>query len=88
MPQRIETLRDAVKDLERELASLDNVDDETRQLLEEAAAEIAGALHPQDIEHQTLIERFEDAQQSYSAAHPAAATMLGRVVDALRQLGI
>ena len=78
MPERMENLKKAIADLEREIGSLEHVDDETRELLKEAETHIHEALKPEDIPHHTLLERFEGAERDYSAAHPETASMLGR----------
>jgi hypothetical protein len=98
MPDRMEKLRAAVEELERELHSLDQVDPETRLLLEEAHREIQGALaarQPENVEARlraappgSLAGRLEEAAQRFEATHPTLAGVLERLVNGLAQLGI
>ena len=90
MPARLEKIRAALTDLERELANLDSLDAPTRSMLEEARHEIETALHKQDaqFEHQSLAERLETAAQTFQASHPTLAGVVQRTIDALGQLGI
>jgi chromosome segregation ATPase len=91
MPERLEKLRAAVEDLERELHSLEEVDPETRLLLEEARREIHDALSRE--QHESLYEgplsgRLESAARRFEATHPTLAGVLERLVNGLAQLGI
>jgi hypothetical protein len=91
MPERLEKLRAAVEELERELHSLDEVDPPTRRLLEEARAEIQLALAgqpPPSIATGVLSGRLEHAAQRFEATHPTLAGVLERLVNGLAQLGI
>ena len=90
MPERIHRLRTTVTELESELAGLDEVDDETRAVLEEAVQEIQEALHkqPEEIEHQTLSDRLRDAAEGFEASHPTLYGIVHRTIDCLGQMGI
>jgi hypothetical protein len=91
MPERLDKLRAAVEELERELHSLQAVDPATRRLLEEAHAEIQAALAgqpPQSIATGVLSGRLENAAQRFEATHPTLAGVLERLVNGLAQLGI
>ena len=61
MPERIEKLRATIGELESELASLSEIDDETREVLNDAVSEIQTALKqaPSNIEHQSLADRLQ-----------------------------
>lgn len=91
MPARVEKLRAALNELERELSGIDELDATTRSMLEEARHEIETALHKQDpaqIEHVSLVGRLEAAAQTFQASHPTLAGVVQRMIDALGQLGI
>jgi glycine/D-amino acid oxidase-like deaminating enzyme len=91
MPERLDKLRAVVDELERELHSLDEVDPETRRLLEEAHREIQGALvsrSSERLEPRALSGRLEDVAQRFEATHPTLAGVLERLVNGLAQLGI
>lgn len=91
MPERLDKLRAAVEDLERELHSLEEVDPETRRLLEEARAEIQTALAgepPPSIATGALSGRLESAARRFEATQPTLAGVLERLVNGLAQLGI
>lgn len=88
MPHRIEQLRSTVAELEKELENIEQVDDATRKLLEEAAREIHQALTPEDLEHQTLIDNLDTINRDFTIAHPRLASLVSKVVDTLGQFGI
>ena len=83
MPHRIEQLRATVTELEKELDNLEQIDDATRKLLEEAAHEIHQALTPDDLEHQALIDNLDTVNRDFTVAHPRLASLVSKVVDAL-----
>lgn len=93
MPDRIEKLRATLHELEGELRDLDaddKLDDSTRELMAEAALEIATVLtrgarteRTEEVEG-SLRERLTD----FEASHPQLAMVIGRLIDGLGQLGI
>jgi hypothetical protein len=92
MAERIEKLKATIHELERELASLDSVDQETRDRLASALAEISDALRRKDsaaIErHESLVEKLQEAAEEFESSHPNIAGILGRMVNVLGQMGI
>lgn len=91
MAERLDKLRAAVEELERELHSLDEVDPEARRILEEARHEIQDALarqEPDRLESGALQGRLETMAQRFEATHPTLAGVLERMVNGLAQLGI
>ena len=92
MPDRLEKLRVALAELERELASVEHVDEDLRQQLESVRGEINQALESdtpaEEIEPKSLIERLTAAEQQFEGAHPTVAGVVRRVIDGLAQLGI
>lgn len=90
MPDRIERLRATVTELEAEIQELDQVDPESRALLQEALTEISRALQqPQPPEApESIGERIRDAVYRFESEHPTLTGMLARVTDALARIGI
>ena len=90
MPERIEKLRATIEELESELASLSEIDDETREVLKEAVSEIQTALKqtPSEIEHQSLADHLKDAAEDFESSHPTLFGIVRRTIDALGQMGI
>ena len=90
MPERIEKLRATVTELEAELASLAELDDATRALLEEAVSELQAALSKSaaDIEPQSLTERLTESAEAFELSHPTLYGIVKRTIDALAQMGI
>lgn len=90
MPERIEKLRATVTELEAELATLSELDDQTRVLLEEAVADLQATLKkkPEDIEHHTLSERLQESAEAFQTSHPNLFGIVKRTIDALAQMGI
>jgi len=89
MADRLEKLRAALAELDDELRAGD-LDDETREQLSEAAAEIAASLRRGKRTEKT--RRTEDSLQGrlaeFEASHPELAGVIARLIDGLGQLGI
>ncbi len=87
-----EQLREHLKALHGELASTPSVDERSKQLLEEVLADLHGLLErtepAAEDEHQSLGDRLRDATQQFEDSHPTLSAAVGRVVDALANLGI
>jgi hypothetical protein len=92
MAERLDKLRETVRELEEELASLDTIDPETRTVLESALAEISDALGRRDpaslARHDSLATRLQEAAEGFESSHPNLFGIVGRTVDALGQMGI
>lgn len=97
MPHRIETLRATLKELEAELASVEELDDESRQLLQSAAAEIQEALEHEEPDAAvtsatdasgTWTDKLYDVAGDFEQSHPTLSRLVGNVASALAQLGI
>lgn len=93
MSERLEKLRATLHELEgelRELDASDKLDDSIRELMAEAALEIATVLtrgartNETDRVEGSLRERLVD----FEASHPQLAMVIGRLIDGLGQLGI
>lgn len=90
MPERIEKLRATVTELEKELASLSELDAPTRVLLEEAVSELQTTLakQPTEIEPQSLTDQLTEAAKAFESSHPTLFGIVHRTIDALAQMGI
>jgi len=91
MPERLDNLRNALNELEEELAKLDTVDEETRQALEDARSEIQMVLETSEPDTPAsggLIDQLKVAEQRFEADHPTISGILLRMVDLLGQMGI
>jgi hypothetical protein len=90
MADRLEKLRNTLAELERELASVDSLDDEARERLADAAAEIAATLRRGRRTEETsqAEESLKDRLVDFEAQHPQIAILVGRVLDGLANLGI
>lgn len=89
MPE--ENLKATLLELESELQGLDTLDDATRELLAEMMEDIASTLRDKGaahLEHQSLIDQFEEVGQKFENSHPTITGIVNRVVDFLGQLGI
>ncbi len=92
MNDKVERLRAAIADLERELHGLEHSDPETRALLQSAAADISTALQrrsgsakPEVTESRNLLEQ---KVLEFEASHPQVSLALSRFIDMLGQIGI
>lgn len=91
MSDRLERLRTLVHELEAELESLDQVDPETQQILQEAASEIQSALDERQatrLEPQSMSEQLLARVETIELSHPTLAAVVARMAHALGQLGI
>lgn len=89
MPEQ--KLRETLAELERELAQVESLDDETRQRLGDVLGEIAETLREkrvEEIETGGLVDRVEDAGRDIYQSHPTLGALVSRLVDILGQMGI
>ncbi len=87
-----EQLRKHLEALHGELSNTSLVDESSKQLLEEVLEDIrkllAQAEPPDGDEPDGLADRLRDATRSFEESHPTLSTAVGRVIDALTNLGI
>ena len=91
MSDRVERLRAAIADLERELDHLEESDPESRALLQSAAADISRALQKKGTtppEAKASRNLIEQKVLEFEASHPQVASALTRFIDMLGQIGI
>ena len=88
---QVEKLRVAVAELERQLSTSQSLDDASRQLLQQALADIRAALEDEqttDSQRQSLIQRLGVSVEKFEGSHPTLTGTLMRLIDGLQQLGI
>jgi hypothetical protein len=86
--ERRERLQEHLEQLRSELASTEELDSDTRALLEETAGDIEHALHEDSLRPSSFTGRLEAAALDFEADHPALARVLREVADALAKLGV
>lgn len=90
MPDRIDKLRGTLAELEAELRDIDQLDEPTREMLAEAADEIAAILRRGERTERTghVESTLQGRLAEFEASHPQVAILLHRLIDGLGQLGI
>jgi hypothetical protein len=88
----MENLRRRLAELHAELEGMDEVDAEARAALEHVMRDIQEVLartaeEPRHEPH-SLAERLREAGRHFEESHPTLTATVGRVVDALSNLGI
>lgn len=83
-------LRETLEELHGELERSDSLDAESRALLEEVMGDIHEALERSggDPDNPSLIDRLREAAHQFEESHPTVTAAVGRVADALSNLGI
>jgi ABC-type transporter Mla subunit MlaD len=89
MEEKIAQLRATLSELHEELKDIDQLDDQTREMLTNTANELDEVLGEEASEQrQTLSQQLSDVAQEFEDSHPQLTRLLGSIVDALAQLGI
>jgi hypothetical protein len=93
MSDKLERLRAALADLDRQLRDLDNLDPETRAMLQDAANEISTKLDRAEAaegDDGTAESKgvLEEKVLEFEASHPEVSLALSRFIDMLGQIGI
>lgn len=94
MTEKSEALRDTLDELHEQLESVEAGDSEVQTLLQGAIEDLRGALdasaesEPEESEHETIVERFEEAAAHFEESHPMLAGTLRKLAEALSQMGI
>lgn len=84
-------LRERLEQLHRELERTGSVDGGSRALLREILDDIRDLLERSEASrhtHLSLVERLGEAAREFEESHPRLAATVGRVADALANLGI
>ncbi|MBW2540472.1 MAG: DUF4404 family protein [Deltaproteobacteria bacterium] len=90
MPDPESSLNEAIDELREALEAPDDLDEELRAELRSAAEEILEALDP-DHERElssSLRERLTDTLDKFQESHPKITETIGRLADALSDMGI
>lgn len=90
MSDPADRLRNTIAELESELGELDQVDPETRAVLERAMVEIQSALkQPEgEWESDSFMHQLQTAAERFESSHPTLFGIISRTIDALGQMGI
>ena len=85
-------LRDSIQKILGELEEIEAKDPRARDRLASVLVEIREALEASKEgtsgEHESLIDRLNDAKGNFEETHPKLTAMVGRVADSLANLGI
>ncbi|TWT39302.1 DUF4404 family protein [Blastopirellula retiformator] len=84
-------LRLKLQELQAELRDIDEMDAETRRLLEGAMEEIHDALNQDNsdaLQHPSLVDNLNKATQEFETSHPGLTRIIGNMVDILGNTGI
>jgi len=84
-------LEEILEELREALEAADDLDDEARDRLRNAAREIqqtVGVEREGADDDQSMLDRLNEAIESLEAKHPNLTAIVGRVADALSDLGI
>lgn len=91
MSEQLEKLKATITELEEELHSLDELDDDSREVLQAAVQEIQTTLEakgPGDLESQSLTNRLNEVTRGFEGSHPTLSGIVNRLIDGLGQMGI
>ena len=96
-----EKLRSTIDQLHAELADMDVVDEEAKQLLQSAVSDIHTALEqgeppgapspaaePEAPESHSIVGRLSEAARRYEDSHPTLSGIIGSIIDTLGRMGI
>ena len=87
-----DSLRKAITHLRGELASGEPLSAEERSRLDRVLTEVAGIIDTESDESardgETVVDELRDFTERFEESHPELALIMGRIMDALSQLGI
>ncbi len=82
------TLNEILEELHEALEASDDLGDEAREKLRSAAREIQQTIGDETAEPQSPLDRLNEAIESFEGKHPKLTAIVGRIADALSDLGI
>jgi hypothetical protein len=91
MPDPRTSLNEILDELHEALESSEDLGDEAREQLRDAAREIQRAIGddaPVSDAPQSLGDRLNEALESFEGKHPKLTGIVGRIADALSDMGI
>ena len=80
-------LTQLLEKLHAELDGMENVDEKSRQLLTDLEKDINELLDRSD-DHETLLERLDEAVDEFQVTYPSLTTMLSEISKILSNAGI
>ena len=83
-----DALRENLKKLHTELASVEEFDEDLHTLLRQVADDIEKLLGDEAAEVHSVRAQLEDAAVKFEADHPRLAGVLGELADTVNKLGI
>jgi len=83
-----ENLRENLKKLHTELASLDNLDEELDTLLRQVAEDIEQVIGDAPVEPRSGKEQLQEMAIKFETDHPRLGTILSELADTLSKLGL
>jgi hypothetical protein len=83
-----DALRENLRKLHSELASVEELDEDLHTLLRQVADDIEKMLGDEAVEAHSVRARLEDAAVKFEADHPRLAGILGELADRVTKLGI
>jgi hypothetical protein len=79
--------RTLLERLHEQLGEVEPADEKGQQLLDDTRAQIQRTLDEDD-EHDTLVERLEDALSHFEGTHPDLTSAITVVIDSLSNMGL
>jgi hypothetical protein len=86
-----EQLRKLIGDLHTELSTAEQIDDDSRALLQQLAGDIETLTvdeSPEAGPRESAVDQLEEAVVKFETDHPRQSMVLGEILDALGKLGI
>lgn len=83
-----EQLKDKLKQLQQSLNGIDQLDDESRELLQQLDDDIHQALKGQVASESSLNDRLEQQAVEFDGQYPHTSAILRDIVDVLGKIGI
>lgn len=84
------SLKELLNDLHQELENTDQVDDDTRKLVQDLDEEINRLLDENDneFEFDDVVDHARSVEARFAVDHPVAERFLREIIDALAKVGI
>jgi hypothetical protein len=84
------SLKDLLNDLHQELENTEQVDDDTRKLVQDLDEEINRLLDEDDneFEFDDVVDHARSVEARFAVDHPVAERFLREIIDALAKVGI
>ena len=82
------SLNDLLSQLNEALEGIDEIDDETRRLVEDLDEDINRLLENGGDDFDSVVERAQSVQTRFALEHPVAERFVREIIDALSRVGI